>query len=203
MNQIEVCGKREDLDKFKHEVAEDKKTDFSFQKIIPMPEDTSGWAEDDYPGDFVWMKIHWGAWEALNAYMSDEGDHLGYSFQTRRWLPIPIFDALLDKYGNTFDFKIFNAPEGDSELWEFEFTQGEVKKHILKRFDHIPLSNGKCKRITECHNLLNNSKKVIKEIIDNPERKVHFTEAENIDNEVSREEVDEHDDDLLAELDAM
>jgi hypothetical protein len=55
--------KREDLFEFKHEVAKDKKTDFSFHKIEPMPEDTSGWAEVDFPGDFVWMKIHSGAWE--------------------------------------------------------------------------------------------------------------------------------------------
>ena len=87
----------------------------------------------------------------------------------------------MDKYGNTFDFKIFNVLEGDQEWWEFEFAKGKVKKHLMMRWNEIPLSNNKCKRILKRIDCLNGSTQIVKEEIYSSESEVSISKIEKFD----------------------
>ena len=108
---MKVYGSREDLDRFKNDVAEDgakeeENSVFSFNKIIPMPEDVSAWDKEGYGnGSVYWQEEHWGVtWGAEYTSVDDKWDYLRYVFVNDWGTPCPIFNALLEQYPKlTFD----------------------------------------------------------------------------------------------------
>jgi hypothetical protein len=109
--EMKVYGSREDLKKFKNDVAEDgakeeENSVFSFNKIIPMPEDLSPWAEEGYSdGSVAWQSEHWGVkWGERYTFVDDKWDYLQYVFDNPWGAPCPIFNALIEQYPKlTFD----------------------------------------------------------------------------------------------------
>jgi hypothetical protein len=108
---MKVYGSREDLERFKNDVAEDgakeeENSVFSFNKIIPMSEDLSAWAKEGYcDGSEYCQSEHRGIkWGVSHSFVNDKWDYLQYFFANEWGAPCPIFNALFEQYPKlTFD----------------------------------------------------------------------------------------------------
>jgi hypothetical protein len=109
-NYIKVTGKKENLERFKDDVALSDQKVFSFDKFVLKPEDTSSWAISGFPGWYVWGLENWGTkWDCWDAELSEEKDHLSYKFITAWSAPYPIYEKMIDTY-KELNFKI--------DIWE-------------------------------------------------------------------------------------
>lgn len=104
--EMKVYGDREDLEIFKDEVSENdnheewRNSVFSFNKIIPMPEDVAEYDKLGLCSDRIqWEIEHWGVKVGERyAFVDDRNTYLAYNFDNPWGPPIPIFNALFKRY---------------------------------------------------------------------------------------------------------
>ena len=170
INNMDVNGKREHLDKFKIEVAkDDKNCPFSFQKILPEPKDTTGWENKDFSSSDRWRYYNWGSnADALWPEVKDHGDYLTYSFCTYRYEVLRIYEAMIFKY-YSLSFKIDYLHECDEDWVEIEGSNGEIKKKNFLFWRCGPWKKDKSKDTLFKKDLLNNTIKIVESRIFHPD----------------------------------
>jgi hypothetical protein len=130
--EIIVEGNRKDLEFFMNEVSEDdlskkENSAFSFDKIIPMPDDVSAWDKDGRGEDWYhWQNEHWGVkWGTNYSFVTDRNKYLHYLFDNP-WSPaIPIFETITKKY-TTMNFQIITYSSTDDTILEMKSYRGKL-----------------------------------------------------------------------------
>ena len=83
-NEIYVYGKKEDLKKFKAEVAGEDGSSFCFERIMPTPEDIPQTLDSHYSSKQLWRAKNWGTMFGGDILkLVDHGSYLYYSFGTK------------------------------------------------------------------------------------------------------------------------
>ena len=138
---MKVYGKKKNLEKFRDEVKDERRSVISFQKIEPVPEITDYWATDIIPGWHNYRLHYWGTErDALGPDLKIKDDHLLYNFESVWYPPIPIFIRLINSY-KELDFEI-NTYEPLS-YWDLVIVSKNCQyvKFHLERSEYIAWNN--------------------------------------------------------------
>lgn len=163
LNNLVVYGERNDLDKFKQEIAGDYKNGpMSFQNIIPEPDNTKGWENSKFSSSQRWRGYNWGSiFDALWPTLTDEGKSYHYFFQTYMGEVVSIYETLFFKYPN-LAFHVNYNNEGNEDTVIIEAIDGEIKKKIYLYWKCKPWKNGKSLDILYENDLINDTKNIVK-----------------------------------------
>jgi len=209
-NEMSVYGKKQKLNEFKKHVAGKNRSGFSFENIIPKPNDTSSWAKDDEPGWLNWGYEHWGTkWDAWDTDLLFKKDYLQCKFTTANSPPFPIYRKLIESFPQ-LSFEIVSYETVNYWAYEFEAKNGKYIKFIRETMKPLPMESLKwdnfsvVKMLCSRNDLLNNRIHVsIKENIwKSCTKGTAASASENINLE-SDCNVEDDDKDLLRELDNM
>lgn len=117
-NTVDIHGTKADVDNFRKEVMEYKspyvegEDKFSFHAFITLPnskfmeyKETHGFVGGKQSGDtefnwYNWNSKNWHTkWDACNVdYVTDESDYIQIRFDTAWSPPMPVFEAMVDKF---------------------------------------------------------------------------------------------------------
>lgn len=136
-SEINVYGKKDDLNCFKSDVSGKENTVLDFNKIIPMPEDVSAWDKnEDNSGWYYWQHENWGVkWGVRYATVNDMKSYLAYDFDCPGGAPKPIFLTLAKRYPS-LNFDIITYDFSDVLLLEMKSRKGKLLKYRL--FEYVP-----------------------------------------------------------------
>jgi len=197
-NYIEVYGKEDDLKKFKRDVALNDETVFSFNKIIPMPENTSSWAVSGMPSSYAWGLEHWGTeYDCGFSELNEENNHLAYEFTTHWTAPQVFFEKIIHIYIK-LTFKIHYFESTNNWSGDISASGGEITKYYFSHSDYVHWKDNLFIGFDYSQDVLNDQKI---EIYDPVVFKLNLIRSKN--DPVERSCGDLDDDALIAELDNM
>jgi hypothetical protein len=131
-NLMNVYGEMQYLNEFKEHFRYGNCA-LSFEKIIPMPKDTSHWRDEHTPGWYNWAVTNWGTkWDAWDISLSEEVQHLFYEFTTAWSSPFPIYDKLKETFPELV-FDIVSYDPINDWAYELEASNGTYTKFIEER----------------------------------------------------------------------
>ena len=163
-NRMRVYGKEADLHKFKDAVKSDESA-FSFQAILPEPEDTSEWKKDWLPGWYNWRIENWDTkWDAWDVILTIENNHLFYEFISAWSGPYNIFCDLIETYAE-LDFRIDWWESVNDWYCELNADKGEYIKLTYEGYEEEDINDDYFKMIFYKKDFLKKTKHVEEEAI--------------------------------------
>jgi hypothetical protein len=130
-NDIKVYGRYDDLDRFEDEVSMVGESVFSFNKLVPKPEETSYMSDGILPGEYRWTVINWGTRsDCIGPELSHKRDHLAYHFTTINTAPYPVYKKIIETY-KSLNFEIHVFDEVYLSKYEIAASCGEYNKFIF------------------------------------------------------------------------
>jgi hypothetical protein len=111
-NEVDVWGSEKDIKAFKELVTTDKEV-FSFNKILPMPEELDGLPSPNrdnaeverltqkygYADWYQWRLAHWGVkWDSEGELVDESDESLTYNLETPWCPPEGIYNELVERF---------------------------------------------------------------------------------------------------------
>ena len=192
-NRMKVYGKETELNKFRDAVKSDK-SDFSFQAILPEPEDTSEWKKDLIPGRYIWKNVNWNTqWDASDAILTIENDHLFYEFITTWSCPYNIYFTLIETY-TELNFRIDWSGSVNDWTCNLNAEKGEYKEFTYENLVDVDIDDDHYRQVLCLQDFLKNTKCITKGEILRKTKSLN-TDVVKVDSEIDKKESDENNED--------
>jgi len=165
-NEIRVYGNRENLNKFKLDMAGDGENGpISFQNIRQEPRDTSNHKDEYGSGSTNWRFRNWGCpSNAIVAEVEDKGKFLVYTFGTRYTAPYGIYRKISEKYSE-LDFEINCSDDCIFSVEQYASRKGKLIKSFYMYWQCVPWRDDKFKDMLYRQDQLKDTLGVVQENI--------------------------------------